>query len=115
MGGHNIVLVSKSFDADGYDVRFRKSLKLGVPQRFDINKIEVDPRLTDLLKDRDIRETPSLWGLESISDEYDYIWLNIENKPIAWALFVLSVFLFAVITHNLLTNHETMNYICYIT
>lgn len=73
MGGHNIVLVSKSFDADGYDVRFRKSLKLGVPQRFDINKIEVDSRLTDLLKDRDIRETPSLWGLESISDEYDYI------------------------------------------
>lgn len=73
MGGHNIVLVSKSFDSDGYDVRFRKCLKVGVPQRFDINRIEVDPRLSDLVKDCDIKETPHLWGLGSISDEYDYI------------------------------------------
>ena len=73
MGGHNIVLVSKSFDSDGYDARFRKCLKVGVPQRFDINRIEVDPRLSDLVKDCDIKETPHLWGLGSISDEYDYI------------------------------------------
>ena len=73
MCGHNLVLVSKSFDSEGYDVRFRKSLKLGIPKRFDINKIEITPRLADLLKNRDIRETPFLWGLESISDEYNYI------------------------------------------
>ncbi len=73
MGGHNIVLVSKSFDSEGYDVRFRKCIKLGEPKQFDINKIEVNPRLADMLNDRDIKETPFLWGLESISDEYDYI------------------------------------------
>lgn len=73
MGGHNIVLVSKSFDSEGYDMRLKKCIRVGIPQRFDLNKIEIDPRLSDLVKDRNIKEFPHLWGLGSISDEYDYI------------------------------------------
>ena len=73
MGGHNIVLVSKSFDADGYDMRFRKCLKLGIPKQFDITSIEINPKLSDLLDGRSIEEDPFLWGMESISSEYDYI------------------------------------------
>ena len=73
MDGHNIVLVSKSFDEDGYDIRFRKCLKLGLPKRYDITKIEVAPILMDFLKERDVKQDPFFWGLESISSDFETI------------------------------------------
>ena len=72
-GGHNIVLMTKQFDTDGYDVKLRECIKIGVPEKFDINELKCDERLVDLLNGNELSSAPFLWGLESISDDYQPI------------------------------------------
>lgn len=73
LGGHNIVLVSNKFDSEGYDIRLRNCIKVGVPSVFDINTISVPKGLEDCLTGRDIKEDPFLWGFEKISAELEKI------------------------------------------
>ena len=72
-GGHNIVLMTKQFDTDGYDVKLRECIKIGVPEKFDINELKCDERLVDLLNGNELSSDPFLWGMESISDDYQPI------------------------------------------
>lgn len=72
-GGHNIVLMTKQFDTDGYDVKLRECIKTGVPEKFDINELKCDERLVDLLNGNELSSAPFLWGMESISDDYQPI------------------------------------------
>ena len=72
-GGHNIVLMTKQFDTDGYDVKLRECIKIGVPEKFDINELKCDERLVDLLNGNELSSAPFLWGMESISDDYQPI------------------------------------------
>lgn len=66
LGGHNIVLVTKKFDTDGYDINLRKKLKVGEPVIFDINHININPKLKSLYNEDYIKEYPFLWGLSHI-------------------------------------------------
>lgn len=72
-GGYNIVLPSKQFDADGYDVKLRKDVLLGVPSEFDLSNINYDARLADTLTVDEILNDPFLWGLEDISNDFQTI------------------------------------------
>ena len=71
--GHNLVLITKDFDTDGYDCKLREIIKLGEPAYFDIDNITVDSKLKDCLMGKDIKEVPFLWGLEDISSDYKQI------------------------------------------
>lgn len=73
MGGHNIVLVTKSFDSDGFDKKLRETIKVGEPSLFDINSISIDSRLEYCLMGKDIKEEPFLWGLEDLSLQFERI------------------------------------------
>lgn len=73
MGGHNIVLVTKSFDNDGFDEKLRETIKVGEPSLFDINSISINPRLDDCLIGKDIKEEPFFWGLEDLSIQFERI------------------------------------------
>lgn len=70
LGGHNLVLVTKEFDEEGYDKKLRKCVRVGEPTYFDITKIKVAPELEAHMKDRDIENEPFYWGMEKISDDY---------------------------------------------
>ena len=72
-GGHNVVLMTKQFDADGYDTKLRECIKLGVPALIDIDKLKCDEQLVSLLDGRDLSSEPFFWGMEGISDEYQQI------------------------------------------
>lgn len=72
-GGHNIVLVTKNFDQDGFDINLRKNIKIGEPIVFDINTIRISPALEDCLMGRDIKDDPFLWGLENAPNNYERI------------------------------------------
>ena len=69
----NIVLMTKQFDADGYDVKLRECIKIGAPEKFDINELKCDERLANLLNKNELSSDPFLWGMESISDDYQPI------------------------------------------
>ena len=66
-GGHNIVLVTKEFDSDGYDIKLRDCIKIGLPSAFDVNKITCD---SDLLVGKDIKEEPFYWNMDEISSDF---------------------------------------------
>lgn len=72
-GGHNIVLVTKKFDTDGYDMKLRDCIKIGVPKVFDLSTLKCDKRLLDLLNGKELTSDPFLWGMESISDDFQQI------------------------------------------
>ena len=72
-GGHNIVLMTKKFDSDGYDVKLRECIKIGIPELFDLSTLKCDERLEDLLHGRELFSEPFLWGMESISDDFQTI------------------------------------------
>ena len=70
LGGHNVVLVTKEFDNEGYDVRLRECIKVGEPSYFDLTKIKVASELEDHMKDRNIENEPFYWGMDSISNDF---------------------------------------------
>lgn len=72
-GGHNIVLITKQFDADGYDTKLRNCIKIGLPQIFDLNTLRYDEQVARLLNIKDISSDPFFWGLESISSDFKRI------------------------------------------
>lgn len=73
LGGHNIVLMTKQFDTDGYDVKLRDCIKVGVPEVFDLSTLKCDERLVDLLHGNELSSDPFLWGMESISDDFQQV------------------------------------------
>ena len=73
LGGHNIVLVTRNFDKEGYDFNLRRKIKVGEPEVFDINKIIINSKLKHDLIKRNIKADPFLWELEDISENYEGI------------------------------------------
>lgn len=71
--GHNIVLVTKSFDVDGLDRKLRENVKVGQPVIIDTTSINPDSRLDDLLNGKDIRNEPFYWDMEGIPSEYETV------------------------------------------
>lgn len=65
IGGHNVVLVTKKFDVEGYDIRLRNIVKVGKPSYFDITSIDVN---TDFIDNNSF-----YWGMEDISNEFEQI------------------------------------------
>lgn len=59
LGGHNIVLATKSFDKEGYDTRLREYITVGEPQYFDIKNYD--------------KNNPFGFGMDSISSDYKQI------------------------------------------
>lgn len=72
-GGHNIVLPTKQFDKDGYDIKLRNCVKVGMPEVFDLSSLGCDERLTDLLATNEHSFDPILWDMEDISDDFQLI------------------------------------------
>lgn len=74
-GGHNLVLVTKEFDSDGYDKKLRMKVGIGEPFRFDINTFVPSDVSKDILDKlgKDIKTEPWHWDLESISSDYEKI------------------------------------------
>ena len=72
-GGYNIVLPSKQFDSDGYDLKMRQDILLGVPGVFDLSNINYDARLADSMTVDEILNNPFLWGLDDISNDFQTI------------------------------------------
>ena len=68
MGGHNIVLVTNSFDSEGFDINLRRIIGIGEPMLKDLNKINLEDLINPL--NENIKETPFLWDLYDISNEY---------------------------------------------
>lgn len=56
---HNLVLVTKEFDENGYDTKLRKYIRVGHPKRIDITSFDTND--------------PFYWGMEDISDEFELI------------------------------------------
>ena len=73
LGGHNIVLLTREFDEDGLDVKLRNCIKMGVPEMIDTTIMKPDPRISDLLVGKDIKEEPFYWGMGSISTAYEKV------------------------------------------
>lgn len=69
-GGHNIVLVTKQFDADGYDIKLRNCIRISSPQVFDFSPLK---RVLSRLKGKRISKDPFLWGMESTPDDFEQI------------------------------------------
>lgn len=72
-GGHNIVLVTKSFDDDGFDIKLRACTEIGEPGVIDTSSIVYDPKIEDLLVGKDIKKEPFYWNMEGISSSYEKI------------------------------------------
>lgn len=72
-GGHNIVLVTKKYDSDGYDVKLRDCIKVGMPEVYDLTSLECDKHLLELLRGNELSSDPFLWGMEGISDNFQRI------------------------------------------
>ena len=73
LGGHNIVLVTKQFDADGYDIKLRNCIKVGVPQMFLLSHHEYDKQLTSSTNSNKPALDPFLFGMCNISDDFQQI------------------------------------------
>lgn len=73
MGGHNLVLVTKHFDNDGYDKKLRTNVKVGEPKEFDTNIIPIRSGLEKFLNGRDIKDDPFLWNLEDVPDNWEMV------------------------------------------
>lgn len=71
--GHNLVLVTKHFDKDGYDEKLRANIKVGTPMLFDKNNITITPELKKVLDGRDIKDLPFYWGLQKAPDDFEII------------------------------------------
>lgn len=71
--GHNIVLVTKEFDKDGFDIKLRNCIKIGNPEMIDTTTIAPDPRISDLLVGKVIKEEPFYWRMDSISAKYEKV------------------------------------------
>ncbi len=71
--GHNLVLPTKTFDKDGYDKKLRECIRVGKPEIFDISELKLDDQIKTLLDDRNIKDNPSYFGMESISEEYEHM------------------------------------------
>lgn len=72
-GGHNLVLATKEFDADGYDIYLRSSIGVGEPMLIDVNTITISPVLEDCLMGISISESPFFWNMESASSDFKKI------------------------------------------
>jgi hypothetical protein len=66
-GGHNLVFVSKNFDADGYAENLRSRIRVTTPVSVNANEI-----VDDVFDGRDIRDNPYVWGLE-MNKDFEYI------------------------------------------
>lgn len=71
--GHNLVLVTKHFEKDGYDEKLRANIKVGTPMLFDKNNITITPELKKVLDGRDIKDLPFYWGLQKAPDDFEII------------------------------------------
>lgn len=69
-GGHNIVLVTKQFDSDGYDIKLRNCVGISSPQCFDFSPLK---KVFAMLTGKRISPDPFLWGMESIPNDFEYI------------------------------------------
>lgn len=69
-GGHNIVLVTKQFDIDGYDIKLRNCIGISSPQRFDFSPLK---KVVAMLTGKRISTDPFLWGMESIPNDFENI------------------------------------------
>lgn len=58
-GAHNLVLVTKTFDSDGYDEKLRGCIKLTLPKAYDISNFSGND--------------PYLWPLRPEENDYNYI------------------------------------------
>lgn len=58
-GGHNLVLVTRTFDSDGYDEKLRGHIKITLPQVYDTSNLSGND--------------PYLWSLCSERNDYNYI------------------------------------------
>ena len=72
-GGHNIVLVTKEFDSEGFDINLRKNINIGKPEIFDIEIIKNDTNIIKLANGDDPLTNPFLWHMSQISDDYKTI------------------------------------------
>ena len=70
LGGHNIVLITKQFDRDGYDVKLRNCIKLGWPERYDLSTWANCKEQVDGLQGEEQLSNPFLWGMSNISDDF---------------------------------------------
>ena len=73
LGGYNVVLATKCFDKDGYDIRLRNCIKVGLPKKYDVNKLNCSQKLETLPQEKDIKSNPFLWEMESISIDFKKI------------------------------------------
>ena len=73
LGGYNLVLITKQFDKDGYDVKLRDCVKVGMPEIIDLKTLKCDERLVNLLHVNDPSTDPFLWGMEGISVDYQRV------------------------------------------
>lgn len=55
-GGHNIVLVTKQYDVDGYDKELRNCIKIGSPEVIDVDKQIYITKVLDLLSKKHISD-----------------------------------------------------------
>lgn len=73
LGGHNLVLVTKQFDEDGYDEKLRANVKVGTPMFFDKNNNKINPELEKALGGRNSKDNLFTWGLEKGPDDFEII------------------------------------------
>lgn len=72
-GGHNLVLVTKEFDADGYDIHLRSNIGVGEPMLLDVNTVTISPALEDCLMGKSISESPFFWNMDDADSSYKKI------------------------------------------
>lgn len=66
-GGHNLVFVSKNFDADGYAENLRGRIRVTTPVSVNVNEI-----VDDVCEGRDIIDDPYVWKLKT-NEDFEYI------------------------------------------
>lgn len=73
LGAHNIVLISRKFDSEGYDINLRKNIGIGIPQRYNVKQLRFKWKMRRFTKvrKRPLKSDPFLWGMESISQDYE--------------------------------------------
>ena len=64
LGGHNLVLVTKDFDADGFDKKLRKEVKLTLPKLYETNKSVSPTTFVSLLDGKKESESRYLFGFD---------------------------------------------------
>lgn len=69
-GGHNLVIATKQFDSDGYDIKLRNIIEITSPQLYNFS---IPKKVLHLLTGKRLSANPFLWGMESIPDDYEYI------------------------------------------